>query len=91
MSQTAKDTAEFVGSFLNGVMRSERAEFIREMSFQHRTLQQTFTSICLSWLNHLASLKDGEGAYDQRNEASVKIARQIKAACPDIEWGVPLI
>ena len=89
MSQSAKDAAEVVGNFLNGVMGREKAEFITEISYLHRTLQQRFTGLCLAWLNHLASLKEGE--YDLRNEASVKTARKIKAACPEIEYGLPFI
>jgi hypothetical protein len=89
--QAARDLAETIGNFLNGALSRDRKDFVAAMSHQHRTLQQAFTGLCLAWLNHLANLKEGSGEYDGRNEASVKTARKIKMACPEIEWGLPLI
>jgi predicted metal-dependent hydrolase len=48
---------------------------IATMAHDHRTLQQTFTMLCLAWLRHLASLTDRD--YDLRNEASVLLAKEI--------------
>ena len=84
-----KDTVEFVSSFVNGMSRADVPEFVNEMAREHRTLQQGFTGLCLAWLEHLANLP--ENHYDGRNEASVKIAKQIQAAVPDIKYGLPLI
>jgi len=84
-----KETVEFVSSFVNGMRRSDVTEFVKEMSYEHRTLQQCFTGICLAWLTHLAGLKEFE--YDGRNEASVRIAKMILAAVPDAKYGLPLI
>jgi hypothetical protein len=89
MRFTPKELAEKVTDFVNGGDRRDVAEFVKEMSYQHRTLQQMFTGICLAWLNHLSKLEEHQ--YDLRNEASVKTAKKIKAAVPDIEYGLPLI
>lgn len=49
-------------------------EFSNAMSCEHRTLQQSFTKLCLSWIEHVA--KD-EYRTDGRNEQSQKIAREL--------------
>ena len=46
----------------------------KEMSNEHRTLQQSFTKLCLQWLEHCAS---DEYRTDGRNEQSQKIAREV--------------
>lgn len=63
------------------------ATFVNAMAQQHRTLQQCFTNVCLSWLRHLAEAED----YDLRNEASVKIAKQIVKAVEDVRYRLPYI
>ena len=50
-------------------------DFVTLFSREHRTLQQSFTGVCLAWLVHLSQLK--EGWYDGRNEASVQIAKKL--------------
>jgi len=52
--------------------------FTKHMSRQHRTLQQSFTGLCLAWLYHCGSLE--EGWYDLRNEDSVKVGKKVKEA-----------
>lgn len=42
-------------------------EFIKSMEMEHRTLQQSFTRLCLKWVEHVAS---EEYRYDLRNEQS---------------------
>jgi hypothetical protein len=73
-----EEAADEVASSINTIGFDHDA-FIRAMGRQHRTLQQTFTSVCLMWLAHLATLKPGQ--YDGRNEASVNTAKEIMAAC----------
>jgi len=70
----AVEAAESVSRFTNRMGFSGEL-FVSAMSKQHRTLQQSFTRICLMWLVHLAELP--EGWYDLRNEASVKIAKKL--------------
>jgi hypothetical protein len=49
-------------------------EFNRLMSREHRTLQQSFTRLCLEWIEHCAS----EGYQtDPRNESSKWIAQKL--------------
>ena len=48
--------------------------FVERMSREHRTLQQTFTRLCIKWLQHLSQTEH----YDLRNEASVEFAKSIK-------------
>jgi two-component SAPR family response regulator len=49
-------------------------EFINSMSCQHRTLQQSFTRLCLKWIEHCASEKY---RYDLRNEQAHVISKKI--------------
>ena len=44
------------------------------MSNEHRTLQQSFTKLCLQWLEHCAT---DEYRTDGRNEGSKKVAKEI--------------
>ena len=44
------------------------------MSYEHRTLQQQFTKLCIAWLKELAETE----SYDLRNEESIKFAQSIK-------------
>ena len=67
--------ADIVSSSLNTFGFSEDIEnFVKHMSREHRTLQQTFTRLCVAWLQHLATVNSCDG----RNEASVEFARSIK-------------
>ena len=54
---------------------------------QHRTLQQSFTRLCVAWLRHLSKLNENQ--YDARNEASVKLAKKMLADVKDD--GLPFI
>jgi hypothetical protein len=71
-----KNTKELVGDitdYVNSFSNKER-EFCEAMSLEHRTLQQSFTKLCLSWLEHCAS---SEYLTDARNEQSKKIAMEL--------------
>lgn len=48
--------------------------FCKQMSNEHRTLQQSFTRLCLHWLSTCAS---DEYRFDGRNEASHIIAKAL--------------
>lgn len=50
------------------------SNFCNDMSVEHRTLQQSFTKLCLQWLEHCAS---DEYRTDARNEGSKEIAKQL--------------
>ena len=46
----AKEMSNFVNSY-----SSDHIEFINEMGKDHRTLQQSFTKLCLKWIEYVAS------------------------------------
>jgi len=50
--------------------------FIDKMSREHRTLQQSFTRMCLEWLEQVAE-KEGPQFVDPRNADSQKTATRI--------------
>ena len=64
-----KEISNYVNSY-----RSDYKEFARLMSYEHRTLQQQFTKLCIAWLKELSETEN----YDLRNEGSVKFAKSIK-------------
>ncbi len=49
--------------------------FCEAMIGEHRTLQQTFTNICLAWLRYLSECEDWH--FDGRNVQSREIATKI--------------
>lgn len=64
-----KEISNYVNSY-----SSDYKEFARLMSYEHRTLQQNFTKLCIAWLRELSETEN----YDLRNEASVEFAKSIK-------------
>ena len=50
------------------------SEFCELMSKEHRTLQQSFTRLCLQWIEYVAS---DDYKYDLRNQASHDVCRFI--------------
>ena len=71
--QTAKETVINVTDYLNSFSSKEK-EFILEMNREHRTLQQSFTKLCLAWLENCAS---EDYHFDGRNEQSHGIAKDV--------------
>jgi len=69
----AGDMGDFVNSYSND---ADIKMFIETMRSEHRTLQQNFTKLCKAWFLDLAERTSGQ--YDQRNEASVMLAKEIK-------------
>lgn len=72
--QQATQIAESITDYVNTFSRRE--EFNLAMSSQHRTLQQSFTRLCLKWLEHISN---DEYRTDLRNQASKEIAQKIIA------------
>jgi len=56
------------------VIGKNNKDLIDTASVQHRTLQQSFTKLCIEWLEYCAS---PEYKFDQRNEASHEVAKQM--------------
>ena len=72
---TPKEMQDEMSKFLNTLSSDERTkQFVEEMKKDHRTLQQSFTRLCMAWIADLAEREH----YDARNEASVKMAKEIK-------------
>lgn len=67
-----QDATRKITDYLNN--RNARY-IVMGMAQEHRTLQQNFTRLCVAWLEHLASLQDGQ--FDLRNQASVELARKL--------------
>lgn len=70
---TAKETVGMVTDYLNSFSSKEQ-EFINEMNMEHRTLQQSFTKLCLAWLENCAK---EDYHFDGRNEASHKVSKEV--------------
>lgn len=69
----AKDITHFVNSFSS----KEETEFLaNEMCKQHRTLQQSFANFVFQYIKKQAVMYD-TNYYDARNEASVKIFKEL--------------
>lgn len=86
----AKEAAEQVANFANNMtFKQDIPHFVEAMSKEHRTLQQSFTGLCFAWIQHLASLQDGQ--YDGRNEASVKAAKKIMSQFDKYDLSLPFI
>jgi len=74
--QKTKENVEMVSRMVNN-MSFDNKGFAKLFSQEHRTLQQSFTRLCVAWLEELAKTK--EGWYDLRNEDSVKLAKEFVA------------
>lgn len=85
---SAESMAEAIASFSNKMGDTRVKQFAGCMADQHRTLQQSFTRLCVQWFKYLATLSDMQ--YDLRNEASVGLAKKIVNTFPD-ELNLPMI
>jgi|SRR5882672_1672676 len=72
-----KQCAEEIGNMVNNFSFNAISLAVA-LGTQHRTLQQGFTRVCVAWICYLAKQEH----FDLRNEASVKMAKQI-AKCED--------
>jgi hypothetical protein len=79
--EKAREISRVINDF--GFSPSEVAE---AMANEHRTLQQSFTSLCLEWLRLCAS---EDYRYDGRNELSHIVAKEL-VGDKDIH-GLPMI
>ena len=72
----ATELAEVVSRSINSSV-FEAAEFVEKMGREHRTLQQSFTGLCLEWIKHMAKQ---ENNCDLRNKASVDVCKTMIAS-----------
>jgi len=76
LQEKGKNAAEEVSNIVNYSVGSGMNSFLEQMSKKHRTTQQSFTRMCLMWLEQVAERK-GPQNIDGRNEASQKILEQM--------------
>ena len=63
-------------------------DFCDEMGREHRTLQQSFTRLCIEWLRYCSELEH----YDARNEMSVRVGKIVAKALDDADiTNVPMV
>lgn len=79
-----------MSDMVNSLSTEKVDMFVHGMAREHRTLQQSFTSVCLTWLQHLAKC-DKSGNFDGRNEASVKVASEIMAKVENANYRLPMV
>ena len=83
-----KENVQMVSDMLNSFSFDPEG-FCKEMTREHRTLQQSFTRLCIHWLCTCAS---DEYQFDGRNEASHEIAKAIiQSQDADFIGNIPLI
>ena len=84
----AKEQAQKVADMLNS-FSFDYEGFCKEMTKEHRTLQQSFTRLCIHWLCTCAS---DDYRFDGRNEASHEIAKAlIESQDADFIGNIPMI
>lgn len=86
--QLDRENAERIANLLNSFQFNPERVCLA-MTREHRTLQQSFTRLCIQWLCTCAS---DEYRYDGRNEASHLIAKAlIESQDPDFIGDIPFI
>lgn len=66
--------AAVVTDMLNSYSTKERDQFLQDMQREHRTLQQSFTKLCMMWLEICAG---DTYRHDLRNEASHEVSKEL--------------
>ena len=87
-SDKTKEQVRQVSDMLNSFSFDYKG-FCEEMTREHRTLQQSFTRLCIQWLCTCAS---DDYRYDGRNEASHEVAKAlIESQDADFIGSIPMI
>jgi hypothetical protein len=73
--KNVREAVDAMSRFVNGNY-SSFDKFCEVMSRDHRTLQASFTKLCIMWLEHNASLPDTR--FDDRNKAVKEFAVKLK-------------
>ena len=88
MSEKAKTQADKVADIVNDFSFSPE-EFCKAMSREHRTLQQSFTRLCIHWI---CTCSEEDYAYDARNEHSHLVSKAIvQSVDADVLGCLPMI
>ena len=69
----AKNIVNEMSNFVNS-FSSDHQGFITEMGKDHRTLQQSFTKLCLKWIEFVGS---DDYRYDLRNQDSHETCKKM--------------
>ena len=72
----AEHAAKTMGDYVNSYSHDSK-EFVEAMSRQHRTLQQSFTGVCVAWLKQEIPKLDGmlDHLVEKRTKAEQKLNR----------------
>jgi hypothetical protein len=74
MKTTLENLVTEMTDFVNTFNRERNQEFCKTMSREHRTLQQSFTRLCLEWMEYVAS---DDFRTDPRNMDSHKTCKLL--------------
>lgn len=72
--QEIKEIVDDITDMVNSYSTKNAEIFIEEMERQHRTLQQSFTRLCLKWIEYCA---DPSYRTDGRNQMSHDVCYEI--------------
>ena len=72
-NKTAHEVASVMTDFVNN-FGCDKQGFLEAMGREHRTLQQSFTRLCLRWIEYVAS---DDYHYDGRNQYSHTTCKQM--------------
>ena len=76
--------------WINGATQGEIAEFVAEVTNEHRTLQQKFFGAIMNCLQKWsADFKQGPGHYDGRNEFTCRKSAEILERVEDMDASRP--
>lgn len=88
MRKTGKEMANEMTDFVNTYSNEPRKEFIQAMASEHRTLQQSFTRLCLEWIEHCAS---EDYRTDDRNQSSHATCKAMVQAYKEKQENLPTL
>ena len=86
---TAVEVAKEVSSLINSMSDGPTEVFLDEMNHDHRTLQQSFTKLCVKWLELQAAKEDGQ--FDGRNEASIELSKKFVERLDEADRALPFV
>jgi hypothetical protein len=74
-----KDAKEIVSNLTNYVntFGDVHTEFIKNMETEHRTLQQSFTRLCLKWIEHVGSPEYRTDARNQQSQDTCRLMMDL--------------
>lgn len=79
-----QEIVESVTDVVNTFGDGQTDTFIHQMSFQHKTLQQSFTRLCFKWIEAVAS---DEYKVDGRNQHSHEICKKVVSTMKPLNNG----